>query len=814
MGIVDEPEPWRHDAGMAKETLLNIKCRRSLRGDLFMCVTSFFIVCLVAVRPLAASPATNWFGEWIGEIPNIGKIAIDLQDPATTSRSCKVFWVFQELGARSETEGDLLTISVSRHTVPSTVTSPAQFRLQRQSDGAVKFVPFGVITEQRFGVFAPVVFSRVSKITFQDLASYLRPGSQYERFHSGGQLQPLPTNFPTAFMDASVLLCRGLDHEQFALLKHPNLSSAVLAQITQDALDPKTGDGGALRSLPPLLAAHPNISKEDLRRLFDLPYSYDRMSPLIWRGAAMNPNAPASYRQTYLERIKNGEWRVRVWVARDREAPREAWEVAIAPKETEVLREFARNPNAPPEMLKEIAAGKGGDSVALAGNTATPANVLDDLASNPDKQVLWALLGNKSCPDSTISRALHNLTTSKSAVSRASAARDPRLDQAVFSSLMKDPSIYVRTMVAVNSAAPFEVLAALANDPYQSVSRTARENLKKRFATQLEGMKEQLKPLDSLYPYSDLNAAFADAVKNGDEIRARDLLNVTDDQETRVSVETVVGSILRNNFNRFSDMLLEVLQREGTSARNTLFFSNPNLKPESLIWAERHELLDTNSANFVWQSCVEHGNTNLLAAVMETKAGKQMSVEHKALALFRATRFRNLEMIEILLAHGADPYRIAEVVPVPLYETNGGPVKALSLGAVDLAAHNYFIAGLKRLDRNGKYRAMLVEFEKEFPSTKDSPFVGLWDNGRDGFGTSRFQLAPDATAMFGASIYGGPAVWKSSASGIELYLITPKGINREMKIVLTTNGSKNELVWKREKGESERYRMTVTGSAR
>ncbi len=666
-------------------------------------------------------------------------------------------------------------------------------------------MPYGLITVERLGVFAPVEFSRASNLTFNDLASYLRPNNQYQKFSRGGQLQPLPISFPTAFMDVSVLLCRGLDHEQLALLQHPNLSSAVLGQITQDALDPRTGDGGALRELPPILAAHPHIATNDLQRLFDLPYSYERSSPVIWRAAAMNLSAPDSYRQIYLDRIKGGEWRTRVWVARDKKAPREAWEVAIAPKESEVLQEFVRNPNAPSDMLRQIASNPRSDKVALAGNAATPADLLTEFAENSNPDVLKALLRNKVCPPAAVNRALETLGSNRSAVVRQSICKDPRLNQTLFLALMHDPNIQVRVLLAMNTNAPFEILTTLANDAYRPVSSRARDNLSARFPNQLTNLKPQWKPLNSLLPYSDLNAEFAEVVKQGNEPRLRELLAITEDENTRVSVRTVVDRILEHGFNRFSELLSEFIQTEGNSARNALFGSR-YLQPEVLIWADRHELFDPNSAGLIIQASLQPGRSNLLSTLMESNAGKQMSAQNKAEALFKATEVRSLELMEIMLAHGAEPDRIVKTVLVPLYQTNRSPEKRLALGAVDFAAQTYFIAGVKRLDQKGKYRGMIVEFEKEFPSTQDSPYLGQWDNGRDGFGTSRFSLGPDATGLFGAGIFGGPAVWKATASGIELFLALGNGINRDLKIVMTTNASKNELVWKKEQGESEVYR--------
>jgi len=94
------------------------------------------------------------------------------------------------------------------------------------------------------------------------------------------------------------------------------------------------------------------------------------------------------------------------------------------------------------------------------------------------------------------------------------------------------------------------------------------------------------------------------------------------------------------------------------------------------------------------------------------------------------------DIIAEFLTKGADPYL-----------KSGEDQKS----AVDVLAERHDILRLRRLDTGEVYRSLVGEYNPP----PDSPFVGVWSNGKDGFAVFGIIMTPDGQALL--SFSSGPA---------------------------------------------------------
>lgn len=167
--------------------------------------------------------------------------------------------------------------------------------------------------------------------------------------------------------------------------------------------------------------------------------------------------------------------------AADRAASPEALRGLFAehPKDRSVLLALAGNPNAPPQLLEDLARleirrlEEGTARLAalsstapedvlrrLAQNPSTPPSVLERLAASPADLVAATVAGRPDTPPS----ALERLKDHSSVVVLRSLARNPQTQQATLGALARHPDRTVREGVAHNRSTPAAALTLLAAD--------------------------------------------------------------------------------------------------------------------------------------------------------------------------------------------------------------------------------------------------------------------------------------------------------------------------------------------------------------
>jgi hypothetical protein len=131
-----------------------------------------------------------------------------------------------------------------------------------------------------------------------------------------------------------------------------------------------------------------------------------------------------------------------------------------------------------------------------------------------------------------------------------------------------------------------------------------------------------------------------------------------------------------------------------------------------------------NGKESVLRWALEHG-----APVQEGKTGRPLL----RAALARPPEAEGEAVIAALVEAGSDPY---------LKSARDGK------SAVDLLAERRDLLWLRRLDVKGAQESLLASYTPP----PDSPFIGVWSNSRDGFGTITVYLGPDGLAVLGISI--------------------------------------------------------------
>ncbi|MBI5688129.1 MAG: ankyrin repeat domain-containing protein [Verrucomicrobia bacterium] len=738
------------------------------------------LVLAVSLLPSAASDSLK--GDWIGTLPGVGKIVLEFGDEYRGHKIGRLFWVFQQERIRWVTSDS--HIRIYKYPGLLRIENDPVFILRHTQEGQLVFESGGLVTPSTLASLQPCAFERAARINFDDIADFRRKDNQYEKFSKQGELQPLPETFPKEFIDVSVLLFQNRNHELYALLKHPKISPEVLAVVAEKCLSATTNsEFGFLR---PLVASHLNMPPSLLGRFLEA--SDD---PCSWRAVALHPKAPAGAKELYLRKIKEGTERIRSLVARDRLAPREALEAAIAKKERYPLQELARNPSAPSDLLAKVAT-EGGWAAAssLGANPNAPSEALLKLAESTDKQVLWSLLRNPQAPSAAVEKALRTLAGSRSSNQRSSAAQDARLPAALFPKLASDSSIQVRLAMAKNRNASFALLAQLARDSNRWVSEHARANLSRRFPALAKGALAALPPLDRLNPAMSLEEEFIAAVRAGNVEDARRAIRSEDALED-IRWENAVAWILQVNFDRLAVLLREEIARRGGEATRDMVGSR-HLRAVHVPWLKQEGLLAEPNGSEALLHAIKNRQSELVRALLEVGVSPNPKEPDRLTPLAAACASRDIACIRALLKAEADPAQVCE----------GGQT------AADISAQTFFIAGLKLVDRSGKYRKMLIDFEREFPSTAQSSLLGAWSNKKDGFETVAFQLAEDGTGFMGASIAAMPIAWRhKSKDEIEIVPITERGLQRGSSLGLHYDSASTTLLLAIKERKTTFYRI-------
>lgn len=309
-------------------------------------------------------------------------------------------------------------------------------------------------------------------------------------------------------------------------------------------------------------------------------------------------------------------------------------------------------------------------------------------------------------------------------------------------------------------------------------------------------------PSNSTIENVDPYKVFYEAVTSGDLPKARETMIIARDMHKPIPDSAVVGLVLSSKFfDRVNPLLEELVKTNGVSILeddNTF----AHMRPEHIVWMDKAGFLSDKFAPRFLILAAQRGDSQMVKTLLKTHVASEFSDQSKGDALYAATCARSLECVDYLLERGARPES-------GMWLDIGTDSRWVT--SIDAAAQRYWIRGLKHLDKTGKYKKFISNFEKEFPETGTSRFTGVWSNHQDGFYASVIVFDPDATGTLNDTFM--PIVWKSTDSGVDVFpvnAVDEKGIERERVIHLVYNPQKDELVWKINSSREDHYRKGAT----
>jgi len=689
------------------------------------------------------------YGEWCAEINGVGKLALRFR--SHVQNRCELYWLFASISVPFRKEADTMILGSASNDVNS-------LRMALNGEGQLHFLPGGILCDRYWAAYQGITFERLSSSGFEDIASYMRKGSEYNKFNKAGQLQDVPLNFPGWLMNVSAYLFMDDDHTLPVLLKHPALEASTLAFLAEH-LAKKPGTERQLASI----AAHTNTPLNTLDFLFERP-----AAPLVWHSVARNPRSRPETKNLYPEKVKMGDNKTLWQTARDPDCQPEllVW-IYDHTKDSFLRNEVTHHTNMPAWKLKTILAERPFDETRknLASNGSLPDDLMSLVIQTTDKQTLWAAQRNPHISTQSLDEVLHRLATHSEILVHDSALLDNRITPPIVAILMQEVDQRNRMILARNTALTFDDLSTLAKDPYRIVSSEARKQLQNRFPEQAQSVLSRLPDLSLLNAADSKGNELQQGIKNkdlpaidrcGQYFAHHDALQPSYSQtfgEALKSGDPVVMSALLLHFPAFP---FEQSIREGAMTRSWLDY----LYGRGLVEKNQFCILD---------ACIQNAQLDLFDYLLKKGMNVNAKDDKGRTLLVHALKLRSLQTVETLLACGVDP-SIAD---------NQG------LLAVDYAAKGYLISIVKKLDATGKYRAFLDNFARSFPAEKASPLLGTWNNKKDGFSYGGLVFYDDGTGILVTSIMPILVAWRCPSAGkIEMQTIVENGPNPREKTTL------------------------------
>ena len=169
----------------------------------------------------------------------------------------------------------------------------------------------------------------------------------------------------------------------------------------------------------------------------------------------------------------------------------------------------------------------------------------------------------------------------------------------------------------------------------------------------------------------------------------------------------------------------------------------PNFNAKSGEWCLREAVSRGGRRGIKWL---------LDAGVRPGQYGPQM--------LMGAMRLRDVDLLKLLIAAGADP-----------------EAKTEGMSAVDAAARIRSAKMLAAVDSRGRYADLLAELQRDYTPPKDSHFTGnwVWRPSSGGFGTLQVILFDDGSATVLTDVVGGAGVWRGEGNRVRIQFLDERG---------------------------------------
>ncbi len=498
--------------------------------------------------------------------------------------------------------------------------------------------------------------------------------------------------------------------------------------------------------------------------------------PEYWRAIACNPATSNSYWDAYTNKVLSGSVGVRANAAEDLALPVTLMEILAQDKDEFVASRLAYNKNAPSNIVAILAKHPDENvrrAAALHPNISPQTQM--QLAQDDRPYVLRDLLMNSKLINEAREEAISRLARSPEEGFRVEAASRVNSTSESYRVLLTDYSPAVRKALAGNPTTPVSDLLKFAEDDFLPVRQVAVNRLASQDAKVTEGLKERLRPEEDLRQSLDLRSEIIEAVRHNDLVFIKwvegiaeykplfndmvDILKVVLESDNREMLDYFTGN------SQASDALISAVENAG------------HIDPALLQHIIRDKLISPESHFALMSDCVEKGRSGLLQQLIALGLDPCAKGPRGATLLHIAVERYNPEMVDYLIKQGASVSALDDQQRTP----------------VDIAAINYSIALLIKLDKAGKYARMVEGFRKEFSVPASSPFIGTWVKRKEGFGSCALFLAEDGTGFFATDAGSFRVAWKQSGSEAHVFMLERYGPVRKDPLIFERN-SKGALV--------------------
>jgi len=659
----------------------------------------------------------------------------------------------------------------------------------RITDDGLKFLADGLSAEERKAL-KNAVLSPGGPSPYQ-LEDHKNLRGPYARYHRKSALTLDPNEIPVglAVTGLKVFQCR--ESEVMTLCRHRQMPRSVLQGLIETSLQVKKIN--ARRIEPPwsgfesvliALADHPNLEREDLKKLWGLRFS--GRTAWVWREARDHAKADPAWKKEFRKRAsaKGGEGsRVRIYISRDMDIDLDTIDFLLGFQKSDLNKfaaDLANHPKLDADRMRKLYhASPYLTAGILAARDDVPHDILEGIVADGDAdgRILSVVLENKSAPDR---------------VRRAAALRlaNPHMEKpfcdVAFScgllpvkrmrELADHLDLGVRRGLADNPNLPLDLLKRLARDDYRIVAEAARRMCRSRLGSEAGEFLEDLRDLETLKPYCSLEDEMNEVLKKDDPDEFFRLMSGLWDPVVDVIFDFRV-SMWRGHAIRYKAWrcLKEWVKRDEKARLMLLDTGLKTLDPEFVDIILSGDPDEEVQAKFIL-SAVKFGREEWIEEYR--KRDLSMKAANTQPLLVHAVFRRNESMIKTLLEMGADPR-----------------IRSDGMTPADLAVRLNFTAALKLLPLDENQKSSLKAFREEFPGDPDAAWVGTWTNGKDEFKALALVFSGDGTGVLHAAARPGiPIVWKKeSETKVAVFSGDGKAVDRGQKIIGDVKGDTLEL---------------------
>ena len=514
----------------------------------------------------------------------------------------------------------------------------------------------------------------------------------------------LPQNLSGEFIETLARLWQ-FDMESLAtVVALPNAMPKTL--LWASGLLPKQQWRGEQRQLALAIAGNAHTPEEILKNAWDT-----WNEPRYWRALAYNPAISDRYQEAYIDRVLAGSDRIRADAAEDPATPADLMERLARDKSGHVVRQLAFNKRAPSAVITILASNPDEDvrrAAALHPNIT--AETMVRLAHDDHPYVLRDLLLNPKIADEARVEAVARLSTASQEDLRVEAAKRVDADSESYMVLLTDYSPKVRMALAGNPAMPVADLLRLIDDDFLLVRQEAMNRLASQAAPVPQEISSRLRPEEELRQSLDMKSELLEAVRNNDLVYIKWAAGIPEYQPLFGDMAGVLKLALETDNLAVVDYLSDN-HKTGQALVDAIVGAD-HLDPATLKHLIGDGLVQKEMHFRLMSDCVEKSRSLLLEHLIALGLDPRTKGPNGVTLLHVAAEKNNLEMVDYLVKKG-----------VPLSEEDDQ-----KRTPADIAAMNYFIILLNKLDKPGKYERLVENYRKEFNAP--ARFALPWDMGK------------------------------------------------------------------------------------